>query len=82
MITHNNLISNAAMLSGLGLQRRRCAVACITIIPCAWFFVALNLALIHGGSVVLLPKFDLDAVLSVLPDVTVMMVFLPTTLGY
>ena len=36
-------------------------------------FVALNLALINGGSVVLLPKFDLDAVLSVLPDVSVMM---------
>ena len=35
--------------------------------------MALNLALMNGGSVIMLPKFDPDAVLNAMPDSTVMM---------
>ena len=35
--------------------------------------MALNLALMNGGSVIMLPKFDPDAVLDAMPDSTVMM---------
>ena len=74
MITHNNLISNAAMLSeAWAYSADDVLLHALPLFHVHGLFVALNLALIHGGSVVLLPKFDLDAVLSVLPDVTVMM---------
>ena len=74
MITHNNLISNAEMLTeAWAYSADDVLLHALPLFHVHGLFVALNLALINGGPVVLLPKFDLDAALSVLPDVTVMM---------
>ena len=74
MITHNNLISNAAMLTeAWAYSIDDTLLHALPLFHVHGLFVALNLALINGGRVIMLPKFDLDAVLSVIRDVTIMM---------
>lgn len=74
MLTQDNLLSNAQVLAA----EWRFAAADVLLHALPIFhshglFVATNVALITGCSVILLPKFDLDAVIGWLPKATAMM---------
>ena len=74
MITHGNLGANASMLTeAWGYSDSDTLLHALPLFHVHGLFVALNLALVNGGSVVLLPKFDPDTVLAALPQSTVMM---------
>lgn len=74
MITHNNLVSNAEMLTqAWAYSANDTLLHALPLFHVHGLFVALNLALINGGPIIMLPKFDLDGVLSVMREATVMM---------
>lgn len=74
MITHGNLVSNAQMLTeAWGYSGEDTLLHALPLFHVHGLFVALNLALINGGPVLLLPKFDPAMVLEGLPHCTVMM---------
>jgi malonyl-CoA/methylmalonyl-CoA synthetase len=74
MITHGNLGSNASMLTeAWDYSASDTLLHALPLFHVHGLFVALNLALVNGGTVVLLPKFDLDHVIDALPQSTVMM---------
>jgi len=74
MITHGNLVSNAQMLTeAWGYTADDTLLHALPLFHVHGLFVALNLALINGGTVLLLPKFDPALVLQGLPHCTVMM---------
>lgn len=74
MITHGNLSSNAATLKDLwGFTDKDVLLHALPIFHVHGLFVALNTALISGATVIFLPKFDADQVISLLPGSTVMM---------
>lgn len=74
MITHGNLSSNASMLTeAWGYSASDTLLHALPLFHVHGLFVALNLALVNGGAVSLLPKFDPDLVLDALPQATVMM---------
>ena len=74
MITHNNLLSNAEMLTqAWAYSANDTLLHALPLFHVHGLFVALNLALINGGPIIMLPKFDLDGVLSVMREATVMM---------
>ena len=74
MITHSNLVANAEMLTEAWNYRSDDVLLhALPLFHVHGLFVALNLALMNGGSVIMLPKFDPDAVLDAMPDSTVMM---------
>ena len=74
MITHNNLVSNAEMLTqAWAYSANDTLLHALPLFHVHGLFVALNLALINGGPIIMLPKFDLDGVLSVMRNTTVMM---------
>ena len=74
MLTHGNLASNArTLVESWGFTRDDVLLHALPVFHVHGLFVALNLALMNGGSVIMLPKFDPDAVLDAMPDSTVMM---------
>ena len=74
MITHSNLVANAEMLTeAWGYDSDDVLLHSLPLFHVHGLFVALNLALINGGSVIMLPKFDPEMVLEAMPDATVMM---------
>ena len=74
MITHSNLVANAEMLTeAWRYSSDDVLLHSLPLFHVHGLFVALNLALMNGGSVIMLPKFDPDAVLDAIPDSTVMM---------
>ncbi len=74
MITHSNLVANAEMLTeAWGYDSDDVLLHSLPLFHVHGLFVALNLALINGGSVIMLPKFDPEMVLEAMPDVTVIM---------
>ena len=74
MITHSNLVANAEMLTEAWSYRSDDVLLhALPLFHVHGLFVALNLALMNGGSVIMLPKFDPDTVLDAMPDSTVMM---------
>ncbi len=74
MITHGNLLSNAQMLTeAWGYSGEDTLLHALPLFHVHGLFVALNLALVNGGPVWLLPKFDPALVMEALPQSTVMM---------
>jgi malonyl-CoA/methylmalonyl-CoA synthetase len=74
MLSHRALASNAAALKDL--WRFEAGDALINALPIYHvhgLFVATHVSLMAGGSMILLPKFDADAVLATLPAATAMM---------
>jgi len=74
MITHSNLAANAKMLTeAWAYSSDDVLLHALPLFHVHGLFVALNLALMNGGPMIMLPKFDPDLVLSVMPSATVMM---------
>ena len=74
MITHGNLASNAKMLTDAwAYSNDDTLLHALPLFHVHGLFVALNVALINGSPVILLPKFDLELVLKALPNATTMM---------
>lgn len=74
MLTHENLLSNAlALADEWRFTADDALLHALPIFHTHGLFVATNVTLAAGGSMLFLPKFDLDAVLDSLPDATAMM---------
>jgi malonyl-CoA/methylmalonyl-CoA synthetase len=74
MLTHGNLASNAETLKALWrFTADDVLLHALPIFHIHGLFVASNITLISGASMILLPKFDLDAIFATLPSATVMM---------
>jgi malonyl-CoA/methylmalonyl-CoA synthetase len=74
MLTHGNLCSNAQSLQRVWRYTGNDVLLhALPIFHTHGLFVATNISLISGAGMILLPKFDLDAIFQALPDATVMM---------
>jgi malonyl-CoA/methylmalonyl-CoA synthetase len=74
MLTQKNLLSNAETLSDYWrFTSDDILLHALPIFHSHGLFVAINVTLVAGGSMIFLPKFDLDTVLSLLPKATAMM---------
>jgi malonyl-CoA/methylmalonyl-CoA synthetase len=74
MISHGNLAANAdALIAAWQLRDYDVLLHALPTYHVHGLFVSLHSTLLAGGSIVLLPKFDVDAVLAQLPRVTVFM---------
>ncbi len=74
MLTHDNLISNALTLVDYWhFTSDDVLLHALPIFHTHGLFVATNVMLFAGGSMIFLPKFDIEAVRSALPDATAMM---------
>lgn len=74
MLTHDNLISNARVLTDYWqFTAADTLLHALPIYHTHGLFVACHVMFLAGGSMVFLPKFDVDAVLDVLPRCTSMM---------
>ncbi|MBW3096490.1 malonate--CoA ligase [Pseudohoeflea coraliihabitans] len=74
MLSHGNLVSNAETLAELWqFSADDVLLHALPIFHTHGLFVATNTMLVAGGSMILLPKFDLDAVVAALPRATTMM---------
>jgi malonyl-CoA/methylmalonyl-CoA synthetase len=74
MLTHNNLAANALTLHRVwGFQRDDVLLHALPIFHTHGLFVACNCVLLNGTSMLFLPRFDLDAIIRLLPRATVFM---------
>ncbi len=74
MLSHGNLLSNAQTLAKLwGFTRDDVLLHALPIFHTHGLFVATNITLVAGGSMILLPKFDVDIMIDLLPRATAMM---------
>lgn len=74
MLTHRNLESNAATLAdSWHFGNRDVLLHALPIFHSHGLFVATNITLLAGASMILLPAFDLDEVIRLLPQATTMM---------
>ena len=74
MLSHGNLASNAEVLKrAWGMSADDVLLHALPIFHTHGLFVAINTLLMAGGTILLLPKFDADTVLRLLPRATVMM---------
>ena len=74
MLTHDNLLSNAATLARLWrFTDQDTLLHALPIFHTHGLFVACNTALLTGGKMIFLPTFDAETVLRMLPQATVMM---------
>ncbi|MEM8823732.1 MAG: malonyl-CoA synthase [Pseudomonadota bacterium] len=74
MLTQNNLLSNARTLTDLWhFTADDVLLHALPIFHTHGLFVATNITLLAGGSMIFLPSFDLDTVLAQLPRATSMM---------
>ena len=74
MLTHGNLLSNAeALASEWRFTPDDVLLHALPIFHTHGLFVATNVALLSGASMLFLPGFDLEAVLRLLPRATVLM---------
>jgi malonyl-CoA/methylmalonyl-CoA synthetase len=74
MLSHGNLKSNALVLKELWQFRHEDVLLhALPIFHTHGLFVAINVSLAAASSILFLPKFDLEAILRVLPRATVMM---------
>ncbi len=74
MLSQDNLLSNAATLADLWrFTAKDVLLHALPIFHTHGLFVATNVTLIAGGSMIFLPKFDQDAVIELLPKATAMM---------
>ena len=74
MLTHDNLLSNALALRACWqMTSADRLIHALPIFHTHGLFVATNVTLVSGASMFLLPKFDPDEVLSLMPRSTLMM---------
>ncbi|MGP3698339.1 malonate--CoA ligase [Rhodobacter sp. NSM] len=74
MLSQRNLLSNAEALAELWrFTERDVLIHALPIFHTHGLFVASNVSLLTGGSMVFLPGFDLDAILGSMPEATAMM---------
>lgn len=74
MLSHGNLFSNADVLQATWqFDRSDVLLHALPVFHTHGLFVATNVTLVAGASMILLPGFDLDAVIAALPRATVMM---------
>jgi malonyl-CoA/methylmalonyl-CoA synthetase len=74
MLTHENLLSNAQVLKDYWrFSERDVLLHALPIFHTHGLFVACNVLLLAGGSMIFLPKFDADEVVRLLPKATSMM---------
>jgi malonyl-CoA/methylmalonyl-CoA synthetase len=74
ILTQGNLISNAETLKDLWrFAADDVLMHALPIFHTHGLFVACNVTMMAGASMILLPKFDLDAIFRALPSATVMM---------
>ncbi len=74
MLTQGNLLSNAVTLAEeWRFTAGDVLLHALPIFHTHGLFVATNVMLISGGSMIFLPKFDLDRVIELMPQATVMM---------
>ncbi len=74
MLTHKNLLSNAeALVNAWQFTERDVLLHALPIFHSHGLFVATNVMLLCGGAMIFLPKFDLETVLTRLPQATTMM---------
>ena len=74
MLTQTNLVSNAETLAGYWrFTADDVLLHALPIFHTHGLFVATNITLVAGGSMIFLPKFDIDAVIASLPKASAMM---------
>jgi len=74
MLTQNNLLSNAkTLVTEWRFTEKDVLLHALPIFHTHGLFVATNIALAAGSSMIFLPKFDLDQVITQLPKATSMM---------
>ncbi len=74
MLSQRNLLSNAEVLvEAWRFTERDVLLHALPIFHTHGLFVATNITLMAGGSMIFLPKFDLEEVIRLLPDATAMM---------
>ena len=74
MLTQTNLLSNAATLAKeWRFTAQDVLLHALPIFHTHGLFVATNVTLIAGGSMIFMPRFDVDQVLSLMPRATTMM---------
>ncbi|WP_417708544.1 malonate--CoA ligase [Roseibium aggregatum] len=74
MLTQANLLSNAATLADLWrFTDKDVLLHALPIFHTHGLFVATNVSLVAGGAILFLPKFDLDAMIGLMPKATTMM---------
>ncbi|MCF1472162.1 MULTISPECIES: malonate--CoA ligase [Rhizobium/Agrobacterium group] len=74
MLTHDNLLSNALTLREFWrVTSDDRLIHALPIFHTHGLFVATNVTLLSGASMILLPKFDPDEVLSLMPNATLLM---------
>lgn len=74
MLTQANLLSNAeTLMQEWRFTKDDVLLHALPIFHTHGLFVATNVMLASGGSMILLPKFDLDAMLRLMPGATTMM---------
>ena len=74
MLTHDNLLSNAqALVETWQYSEKDVLLHALPIFHTHGLFVATNVTLLAGGSLVFLPGFNLDQIIKLLPSVSSMM---------
>jgi len=74
MLSHHNLLSNAQVLADYWqFSSEDVLIHALPIFHTHGLFVATNITLVAGGSVIFLPKFDAEEVITLLPKATAMM---------
>ncbi|OUS19502.1 malonyl-CoA synthase [Rhodobacterales bacterium 59_46_T64] len=74
MMTHENLLSNArTLVTEWRFSAEDVLMHALPIFHTHGLFVASNVMLLAGGSMLFLPKFDLETVLKLMPQATAMM---------
>jgi len=74
MLTHENLASNAeALVDSWRFTAEDRLIHALPIFHTHGLFVATNVALMAGASLIFMPKFDADAVVAAMPRATAMM---------
>lgn len=74
MLSYGNLASNAEVLAQYwGFSEQDVLIHALPIFHTHGLFVAINVTLFAGSSMIFMPKFEPDLVLAALPDATVLM---------
>lgn len=74
MLTHDNLLSNAeALVEAWRFRKEDVLLHALPIFHTHGLFVATNVILLAGGSMIFLPALDIDDLVANMPDATTMM---------
>lgn len=68
MLTHRNLVASVCQLRSMGLTEDDVVIAALPLFHIFAFQVTLNLALLEGATVVILPRFEVGAFLRAIAD--------------